>query len=152
MAYADFDFYVDSFYGDVLTDEDTANKWLERASEHIDALTFNRLVTGFPEVEAHAVKVKKAVCAVAEALYHVEQQRIATAAAKDAQGNVRGAVTSISSGRESVSYSQATNTSVYAKAVADGAEMAALIRGIAVQYLSWVTDKHGICLLYAGVM
>lgn len=151
MAYADFDFYKDTFYGDVLT-EDTADKWLDRASDKIDALTFNRLETGFPEIEAHVIKVQKAVCAVAEALYHVEQQRIATAATKDAKGNVRAAVTSISSGRESVSYSQATNTSVYAKAVADGAEMAALIRGIAVQYLSKVTDKNGICLLYAGVM
>ena len=150
MAYADYDFYVDSFFGDVLT-EDAAAKWLERASEQIDALTFNRLASGLPEVEANAVKVKKAVCAVAEALYHIEQQRIATSAAKDAQGNVRTAVTSISSGRESISYSQATNTSVYAKAVADGAEMAALIRGIATQYLAWVTDNNGICLLYAGV-
>lgn len=150
MAYADYDFYVDTFYGDVLT-ENTADKWLERASERIDALTFNRLETGFPELEAHVIKVKKAVCAVAEALYHVEQQRIATAASKDAKGNVHAAVTSISSGRESISYSQATNTSVYAKAVADGAEMAALIRGIAEQYLAWVPDKHGVCLLYAGV-
>lgn len=150
MAYADFDFYQNAFFGDTLT-EDTAAKWLERASERIDALTFNRLESGFPELEAHVIKVKKAVCAVAEALYHIEQQRIATAASKDAQGNVRAAVTSISSGRESVSYSQATNTSVYAKAVADGAEMAALIGGIAVQYLSMVTDKHGVCLLYAGV-
>ena len=150
MAYADFDFYQNAFYGDTLT-EDTAAKWLERASEHIDALTFNRLESGFPELEAHVIKVKKAVCAVAEALYHIEQQRIATAASKDAQGNVRAAVTSISSGRESISYSQTTSTSVYAKAVADGAEMAALIRGIAVPYLTRVTDKHGICLLYAGV-
>ena len=150
MAYADYDFYIDTFYGDVLTAE-MADKWLERASEYIDALTFNRLEDGFPELEAHAIKVKKAVCAVAEALYHIEQQRIATAASKDAQGNIRAAVTSISSGRESISYSQATNTSVYAKAVADGAEMAALIRGIALRYLTKVTDKHGICLLYAGV-
>lgn len=151
MAYADFNFYEQTYFGDVLT-ADIAAKWFERASEYIDALTFNRLEDGFPEVEAHAVKVKKAVCAVAEALYHVEQQRIATAASKDAQGNIHAAVTSISSGRESVSYSQATNTSVYAKAVADGAEMAALIRGIAVPYLTRVTDKNGICLLYAGVM
>lgn len=150
MAYADFEFYKHTYFGDVLT-EDTAAKWLERASEQIDALTFNRLETGFPELETHVIKVKKAVCAVAEALYHVEQQRIATAASKDAQGKVHAAITSISSGRESISYSQATNTSVYAKAVADGAEMAALIRGIAVQYLTKVTDIHGVCLLYAGV-
>lgn len=150
MAYADFEFYKKTFLGDVLTEE-TAAKWLERASEHIDAMTFNRLETGFPELEAHVIKVKKAVCAVAEALYYVEQQRIATAASKDAQGNIRAAIASISSGRESISYSQTTNTSVYAKAVADGAELAALIRGIAVPYLTQVTDKHGICLLYAGV-
>lgn len=150
MAYADYDFYTDTFYGDVLT-EKTADKWLERASEKIDALTFNRLVDGFPEHQAHVIKVKKAVCAVAEALYHVEQQRIATAASKDANGNVRTAITSISSGNESISYSQSTNTSVYAKAVADGAEMANLIRGIAEQYLAWVPDRHGVYLLYAGV-
>ena len=67
MAYADFTFYGKEFHGDVLT-EDTAPKWLDRASDELDAITFGRLTFAYPTVEAHVVKVQKAVCAIAEAL------------------------------------------------------------------------------------
>lgn len=150
MAYADFEFYTNAYFGDTLTAEN-APKWLERASDEIDTLTFHRLENGFPELESHAVKVRKAVCAVAEALFFVDQQRMATAASKDAQGHYRAAVTSISSGRESISYSQAANTSVYAKAVADSNELVALVRDTAVRYLAGIPDLYGVNLLYAGV-
>ena len=66
MAYADYDFYSGNYFGDVLT-EDIAAKWLERASDYVDAITFHRTENTFPEEEAHVVKVKKAVCAIAEA-------------------------------------------------------------------------------------
>lgn len=150
MAYTDFDFYTTGFHGDVLT-EQTAAKWLERASDEIDLVTFHRLDAGFPTEETHAIKVKKAVCAVAEVLFFVDEQRQAVSVSKDSQGRYRGAVASISSGRESVSYAQTASNSVYAKAVADQAEMSRLVRDVATKYLANVPDAYGINLLYAGV-
>ena len=58
MAYADFTFYGSSYFGDTLTEE-TAPKWLERASDELDAITFGRLTFAFPTVEAHAAKVRR---------------------------------------------------------------------------------------------
>ena len=112
MAYADFTFYGSSYFGDTLTEE-TAPKWLERASDELDAITFGRLTFAFPTVEAHAAKVKKAVCAIAEALYWIDVQRRASSAQKAEDGSYHGAVASISSGRESISYSAGSaNSSV----------------------------------------
>ena len=39
MAYTDFTFYGTGYFGDTLTEE-TAPKWLERASDELDAITF----------------------------------------------------------------------------------------------------------------
>lgn len=152
MAYADHTFYSGAFYGDVLT-ADSAERWLDRASDEVDHLTFGRLISAFPTVEAHAVKVKKAVCAIAEALYRIDEQRKAALVQKATDGSYHGAVASISSGKESISYvsgSNATASSVYAAAAADTAAQAALIRDIAAAYLANIPDANGINLLYAG--
>lgn len=149
MAYADLYFYEDSFFGDVLAAEN-ANKWLTRASDELDGLTFGRLTFAFPTIEAHAVKVKKAVCAIAEALFYIDVQRAAASAQKAADGSYRGAVASISSGRESVSYSANSTSSVYAVAAASDIARIALINSIAVKYLAGIPDANGVNLLYAG--
>lgn len=47
MAYADYEFYTTRYFGDELT-EATAPKWLERASDAVDTITFYRLEKGFP--------------------------------------------------------------------------------------------------------
>lgn len=150
MAYTDFTFYSGSFYGDTLT-QDTAPKWLERASDELDAITFGRLAFAFPTVEAHAVKVKKAVCAIAEALYWIDLQKRASSAQKAEDGSYRGAVASISSGRESISFStNGANSSVYAAAATSAEAQATFIGGIAAQYLANIPDANGVNLLYAG--
>lgn len=153
MAYADFTFYTESFYGDTLTVEN-ANKWLERASDELDAFTFRRLTSAFPTETAHVVKVKKAVCAIADALYLIDLQRIAASAQQAPDGSYRGAVTSISSGKESISYAVngAASASVYAAAAASADAQTALLRDIAATYLSNIPDNNGVNLLYAGVM
>ena len=150
MAYADYTFYSDSYFGDVLTSEN-ANRWLEAASDELDALTFGKLTFAFPEEAAHVSKVKKAVCAVAEALYNIDVQRKAVAATKSEDGTYRGAIASVSSGRESISYA-AGNVSAnsYAAAAANAVEYNRLIGSIAVKYLANIPDRNGINLLYAG--
>lgn len=151
MAYADFEFYVSDYRGAALTDEGTAFRWLERASDELDALTFGRLAFAMPTVEAHVLKVKKAVCAVAEALFYIDIQSKAATAQKAEDGTYRGAVASISSGRESISFSgNSATATVYAAAAASEGAQRKLIGSIAVKYLANIPDAYGVNLLYAG--
>lgn len=149
-AYVDFDYYKKSFYGDVLTEE-TADKWLSLACDEIDALTFCRLRFSYPTLTVYDEKVRKAVCAVAEALYNIDIHRKAVAVQKAADGSYRGAVSSVSSGKESISYAVNTaSASTYAAAAANDEEQVKLINRIVVKYLANVPDADGINLLYAG--
>lgn len=151
MAYADFDFYKSSYCGEALTDEAAAARWLDRASDEIDALTFGRLTFAMPIVEAHVLKVKKAVCAVAEALFYIDIQSKAALAQKAEDGTYRGAVASVSSGRESISFAaSSTEASAYAAAAASEGALHKLIGSIAVKYLANIPDAYGVNLLYAG--
>lgn len=152
MAYADFAFYSETYHGDVLTGEN-ADKWLERASDELDALTFGRLTFAFPTVEAHAVKVKKAVCAMGEAICRIDGQQMAAAAQKAEDGSYRGAVASVSSGSESISYASigaAAGASVYAAAAASASAQTDLLGSLAARYLANIPDANGVNLLYAG--
>ena len=149
MAYADFDFYSKAYFGDVLT-EDNADKWLSRASDELDGPTFGRLTYAFPTNDAHAEKVRKAVCAMAEALFYIDVQRRAASAQQSADGSYRGAVSSVSSGRESISYSANSTATAYAAAAASPAAHAQLIISIAAKYLANIPDANGVNLLYAG--
>ena len=58
MIYADYEFYVNEYYGDILT-EDNFSKFASRASDYIDRVTMGRANA---EIDA----VKKACCAAAE--------------------------------------------------------------------------------------
>lgn len=150
MAYADLTFYKEMYFGDTLNHRN-AEKWLNLASDEIDSLTFGRLTVAFPSVKVHAEKVKKAVCAIAEALYYIDLQRKAVAAQQTADGSYRGAVASVSSGRESISYAVGSaSASTYAAAAASAVEQNKLLRSIAVKYLANIPDANGINLLYAG--
>ena len=105
MAYADFEFYTDSYYGDKITAPDFP-RLAERATEYLDALTFERLVDGLPTDERAQTKVKKAVCAAAEMLYDIEiaekvGRSAASTASAAADGTSYGALSSRSAGSES---------------------------------------------------
>lgn len=150
MAYADYDFYRSKYYGEDLVQESAA-RWLDIASDELDTLTFGRLTFAFPTFEPHVVKVKKAVCAVADALLHIDEQQKAVSAKKTEDGTYRGAVASISSGKESISFSTAgASASSYAAAAADEGERAKLIGSIVSRYLANIPDANGVNLLYAG--
>ena len=158
MAYADYQFYTEKYYGDTVPESDFS-KYAERASDRIDAITFDRLVNGFPEEERAVTKVKKAVCAVADALYQIDQIKKASmesvGTVKREDGTVvNKSVSSISSGSESISYttgSSGESESIYVKAAIDKKVESVLLYQVATEYLSGVTDKKGICLLYAGL-
>lgn len=151
MAYADYAFYTGCYHGEH-TAEDGMDRWLERASDELDFITCNRLMTAFPMVEAHVVKIKKAVCAIADALYQVDVQRRAAAPQTAANGSVCGAIASITSGKESISYASVNSgNSVYSIAASSEEKMLALLYRIAAEYLSGIPDANGVNLLYRGV-
>lgn len=158
MAYADYQFYTEKYYGDTVPESDFP-KYAERASDRIDSITFDRLVNGFPEEERAVTKVKKAVCAVAEALYQIDQikkasiESVGTVTREDGTV-VSKAVSSISSGSESISFATGSSggaESIYGQAAVDKKVESVLLYQVATEYLSGVTDKKGICLLYAGM-
>lgn len=158
MAYADYQFYTEKYYGDTVPESDF-QKYAERASDRIDAITFDRLVNGFPEEERAVTKVKKAVCAVTEALYQIDRikkssmESVGTVTREDGTV-VSKAVSSISSGSESISFATGSSggaESIYGQAAVDKKVESVLLYQVAMEYLSGVTDKKGICLLYAGL-
>lgn len=158
MAYADYQFYTEKYYGDAVPESDF-QKYAERASDRIDAITFDRLVNGFPEEERAVTKVKKAVCAVAEALYQIDQikkasiESVGTVTREDGTV-VSKAVSSVSSGSESISFATGSSggaESIYGQAAVDKKVESVLLYQVATEYLSGVTDNKGICLLYAGM-
>ena len=88
MAYCDYEFYKSKYMGNVIAESDFS-RLSERASEKIDIFTFDRLSVSddgiiFAEIvsatyvsneeldEKTSIKVKKAVCKIAEALNDIE--------------------------------------------------------------------------------
>lgn len=66
--YVDKNYYLNTYKGTVISDEETINKYLEKASSHIDSLTFNRIVAkGFDNLTSFQQDiVKKSVCELAD--------------------------------------------------------------------------------------
>ena len=157
MAYTDYEFYKNKFYGDTVPESDFL-KYAERASDRIDQYTFDRLVDGLPENERVKTKVQKAVCAVADTMYQIDQIKKASmdtvgTIQKEDGTVVNKAVSSVSSGNESISYATGSNISgnVYAQASMDKKVENALLLNVATEYLAGATNDRGICLLYAGL-
>lgn len=157
MAYTDYEFYKNKFYGDTVPESDFL-KYAERASDRIDQYTFDRLVDGLPDNERVKTKVQKAVCAVADTMYQIDQIKKASmdtvgTIQKEDGTVVNKAVSSVSSGNESISYVTGSNISgnVYAQASMDKKVENALLLNVATEYLAGATNDNGICILYAGL-
>lgn len=121
MAYADFAYYSETFYGDMIPEE-SFDKYITRASVYIDRLTMNRA----REYTADDA-VKKATCAVAEQYMLIANARTSIA---------NGEIASESVGSHSVSYRSGVETA---------ASLEAGLYNIAAGYLA----STG--LLYRGV-
>ncbi|MFQ6962939.1 MAG: hypothetical protein ACLRR6_02075 [Oscillospiraceae bacterium] len=112
MAYTDFAFYGSGYFRDTLTEE-TSPSGLNAPATNWTQSPLGGSRLRFRPWKPHAVKVKKAVCAIAEALYWIDVQRRASSAQKAEDGSYHGAVASISSGRESISYSAGSANSPF---------------------------------------
>lgn len=158
MAYADYKFYTEKYYGNTVPESDFP-KYADRASDRIDMITFDRLVDGLPDDERSQTKIKKAVCALADAIYQIDQvkkasmETVGTVVREDGTV-VNKVVSSVSSGSESISFATGSSggtESIYGQAAVDKKVESVLLYQVATEYLSGVTDKKGICLLYAGL-
>lgn len=164
MAYADYQFYTDSFFGDVLTN-DNFDRLASRASDFMDTVTFKRLVNGLPSDEWDAGRVKKCACAMAETYYYLDlaqKNANASVVGGSSSGNSgesgSGAIKSVSSGSESITYmtpaEQSGGSSQWSAAFAaasDKAKTNDLLMATAKEYLSGISDDSGVLLLFAGV-
>lgn len=126
----DYEFYKNKYFGNVIAEHDFP-RLCERASDKLDMLTFGRLADGLPQDEKIAVKVQKAVCALAEKIADIES---ANATIRQSGGSV---VSSVSSGSESISFKSDTSITEV--------EQDKICYAIARDYLS------GTGLLYAGL-
>lgn len=164
MAYADYDFYTESYYGNVVPEADF-DRLAARASDFIDTLTFDNLVDGLPADKRSQKRIKKAVCSLAELMYQIElaeKNAINQASANVTDINVgnisTGIVTSVSSGSESISYATPQQIGASAKewsavyaAVGDVQKTNDLLLKTALSLLMGVRTDEGIPILYAGV-
>ena len=165
MAYTDYDFYTTSYFGSVVPETDFP-RLAEKASDFVDAMTFDRLVDGLPENERSQKRIKKAVCSLAELMYQIElAEKNATNAAVSGTstaigsgGSTTGIVTSVSSGSESISYATPQQIGASAKewsavyaAAGDVQKTNDLLLKTALPLLMGVRTDDGVPVLYAGV-
>ena len=70
-SYIDSDYYLNTYMGTVIKDEDDIEKMLSSASRHIDTLTFNRIVEiGFDNLtEFQQEIISEAICSLADFEY-----------------------------------------------------------------------------------
>lgn len=150
MAYADYEFYKNNYYGDTLT-SNNASKYLERASMEVDVLTWDRTVNYYPTDAESIRKVKMSVCAIADVLYNIDLFAKSVTPSVSSSGEIKGAVVSISSGRESISYGTSMQASAYARAVSDDAQKRLMIKNAGYKWLVNAVDSNNEYLIYAGV-
>jgi hypothetical protein len=165
MAYADYDFYTESYFGSVVPENDF-DRLAGRASDFVDTLTFDRLLGGLPTNERAKKRIRKAVCSLAELMYQIElaEKNATNAAASGASttigsgGSTTGVVTSVSSGSESISYATPQQIGASAKewsavyaAAGDVQKTNDLLLKTALPLLMGVRTDDGIPVLYAGV-
>lgn len=164
MAYADYEFYTTSYFGSAVPETDFP-RLAERASDFVDAMTFDKLVDGLPTNERSQKRIKKAVCSLAELMYQIElaeKNAINQASASVTDTNVEnistGVVTSVSSGSESISYATPQQIGASAKewsavysTAGDVQKTNDLLLKTALPLLIGVRTDDGIPVLYAGV-
>lgn len=139
--YTTIEFYTTEYKGTKLTDSNF-DLYAKRASDFLDRCTRRRLEDGLPTNPADNAKVQKACCAVADALLDIDS------ATAERGGATSGAIKSMTSGGESISYGE----SAIERAIAGGeTAKGRYLFEIAKTYLTLVTGRDGEYLLYWGI-
>lgn len=154
--YADFNYYLTEYMGDVLESADFA-KYSKKAAKRIDNLTTGKLRFAFPFDEHAANAVKDCECELADFLFMLDRYTKAAMESvgtiTQADGSVRGKVVkSVSSGSESISYSASEAANVELMEAAKDSKVAGnMIKRIVTENLSYMADANGVNLLYTGI-
>lgn len=159
MAYADYEFYKNVYFGSAVPESDFA-RMAERASDWVDVMTFDRLTDGLPENASAQKRIKKAVCELAEIFEKLEQaekKAFAAASAVDSADGTTGVIVSKSSGAESISYASPQQIGASAKewstiysAAGDPEKTKELLVKTALPLLMGIRTDDGLPILYAG--
>ena len=159
-AYIDYDYYL-QIYGDNIPEPDFSRMSWE-ASRKVDIATtgidnFRKLKTAFPEDEDDAETVRMCVCKIVNVMWQIYQSGKRVNSARDVieenDGSVHGKfITSKTSGNESISYSTGPSgeATLIDKVMSDKSMQENLYREIIREYLSGITDRNGVNLLYVG--
>lgn len=159
--YVDYEFYK-TLYGEKGVSETDFNRASWDACKRIDAATttvdgIKKLKIAFPTDEDDSEAVKRCLCELINILYKLEQAEERVNASQGFVQREDGTVSSklvssVSAGNESISYStnNISAATLIDKALSDKTVQEQLYRDTIAKYLSGVTDKNGINLLYAG--
>lgn len=152
--YVDFDYFT-TLYPEV--EESAFNKFAFKAVREIDNFTtgvdgVRKLQLYFPEDEYDAKAVKDCMCELIALMDKFEklEEAISYKPSESTGAMTSGVISSISSGRESISYATNGATEIE-KAVADPRARARMYARTIFNYLSGCKDKNGVNLLYMGV-
>lgn len=153
--YADYTYYQTEYGGKMSADD--FKRFGRRAERRLDGITGNKLQFAYP-TEARSVEaVKDCVCELSDFLWQIEAYNAAAmesmGTVAQADGTVKGKVIkSVSSGSESVSYSDSGSFSTATMEAAKDKKVAdATIYSMVQDGLTGVTDSNGVNLLYAGI-
>lgn len=142
LCYADYAV----LYGDNPDVQKAFSRYLWDAEKVVNDMTTGvdgicKLKVAFPTDEYAAESVKRAIVAVIDKIYQIDDMNRKLAAGKVAKSK--------SAGNESISYE--TGTGEIAKAVSSTAEQSLLYSAIVERYLSGIADANGVNLLYRGL-
>lgn len=141
--YADYTFYTTSYYGSKIKEADWP-KYGTKASDFMDFATCDSLNDNMPTDTTAQDKIKKATCAVADAMKDIDDRKAITASA----GTASGAIKSISSGGESITYQSSRIDEIIT--AGEAAIREHLYQAMHL-YMSNVTDDTGRLYIYEGI-
>lgn len=117
---------------------------------------YRKLELAYPTDPYDAEAVVMCACKLVDVLWQIEQAHelaMRIRGSEETPNGYRGkAISSMSAGNESVSYENSASAggTDIDKAIADSAEKKVLVHEIITQYLSGISDAHGVNLLYMG--
>lgn len=135
MVITDYVFYTGAYFGDIIP-EDSFPKYERLAEDELHLITGGKLkgLRSYPE------EVKRAVCALAEIVFQVDEEKRNTGTGAANHGKI---VKTVSSGNESISYD--VQKSEFSEAAVSRKLRNRLFQEAVTRYLS------GTGLLYAGL-
>lgn len=153
--YADYTYYQTEYGGKMSADD--FKRFSRRAERRIDGITGNKLQFAFPTETRSIEAVKDCVCELADFLYQIDAYNAAAmesmGTVAQADGTVKGKVIkSVSSGSESISYSDGGSFSTATMEAAKDKKVAdAMVYSMVQDGLTGVSDSNGVNFMYAGI-